>query len=62
MDVLGFHDLPVAVAGMGLRPGDPVFVSPEFRVDGKLLDFVRSREFRRTEMESRRNYATSGCS
>lgn len=58
LDVLGVHDLPVAIAGMGLRPGDPVFVSPEFRVDAKLLDFARSREFRRLETESRRNYAT----
>lgn len=56
--MLGIGDLPRAVAGIGLRPGDPVFVSPEFRVDSKLLDFVRSREFRRLERESRRNYAT----
>jgi site-specific recombinase XerD len=43
---------------MGLQPGDPVFLSPEFRVDGDLLDFVRASEFRKLEQESKRNYAT----
>ena len=44
--VLGVKDLPSAVARIGLQPGDPVFVSPDFTVDAGLLDFVRSRDFR----------------
>ena len=44
---------------LGVRdPGDPVFVSPDFTVDPGLLDFVRSRDFRSLERETKRNYAT----
>jgi hypothetical protein len=56
--VLGVEDLPSAVAQFGLQTGDPVFVSPDFRVDPDLLDFVRSRDFRHLERETKRNYAT----
>jgi site-specific recombinase XerD len=56
--ILGVPDLPEAVARIGLRPGDPVFVRPDGTVDEDLLDFVRSREFRNLERESKRNYAT----
>ncbi|MCZ4098065.1 site-specific integrase [Streptomyces sp. H39-C1] len=56
--VLGVQDLPAAVAKIGLKPGDPVFVSPEFEVDVDLLDFVRSMEFRGLERETKRNYGT----
>ncbi|UUY52138.1 integrase [Streptomyces yangpuensis] len=56
--VLGVQDLPGAVARIGLRPGDPVFVRPDGVVDPELLDFVRSKEFRNLEWESKRNYAT----
>ncbi|MFQ6329175.1 site-specific integrase [Nocardia sp. CWNU-33] len=42
----------------GLRPGDPVFVRPDFVVDADLLEFVLSQEFRGLERETRRNYAT----
>ena len=56
--VLGVADLPSAVAQIGLQPGDPVFVSPDFTVDLELLDFVRSRDFRSLERETKRNYAT----
>jgi integrase len=56
--VLGVEDLPSAVARIGLLAGDPVFVSPDFTVDADLLDFVRSRDFRNLERETKRNYAT----
>jgi hypothetical protein len=56
--VLDVEDLPGAVARIGLQPGDPVFVSPDFMVDLDLLDFVRSRDFRNLERETKRNYAT----
>ena len=53
--VLGVKALPAAVARIGLQPGDPVFVSPDFTVDLDLLDFVRSRDFRSLERETKRN-------
>ncbi|WP_254648711.1 integrase [Streptomyces sp. GbtcB6] len=56
--VLGAQDLPEAVAGIGLRPGDPVYVRPDGMIDTGLLDFVRSSVFRKLERESKRNYST----
>ncbi|MBE4736526.1 integrase [Streptomyces sp. ND05-3B] len=56
--VLGVRDLPAAVDRIGLRPGDPVFLTPDCRVDRDLLDYVRSAEFQLLERESKRNYAT----
>ncbi|MER5887744.1 integrase [Streptomyces sp. NPDC001941] len=56
--VLGVRDLPKAVAQIGLKPGDPVFVRPNGMVDASLLDFVRSHSFRSLERESKRNYST----
>lgn len=52
----GMKALPAAVARIGLQPGDPVFVAPDFTVDLDLLDFVRSKDFRSLER------ATSGSS
>ncbi|MFJ8510415.1 integrase [Streptomyces avermitilis] len=56
--VLGVRELPEAVARIGLKPGDPVFVRPDGMVDAGLLDFVRSNEFRSMQRESKRNYST----
>lgn len=56
--VLGVEDLPAAVARIGLKPGDPVFLDPMCRVDRDLLDYVLSAEFQSLERESKRNYAT----
>ncbi len=56
--VSGVADLSGQLAWMGLRPGDPVFLSPDFRVDAGLLDFVRQSRFRGLERETKRNYAT----
>jgi hypothetical protein len=41
--VLGVEDLPTAVERIGLMPGDPVFIAPDFTIDSDLLEFVRSR-------------------
>ncbi|CAA0123170.1 Tyrosine recombinase XerC [Mycolicibacterium vanbaalenii] len=42
----------------GVRPGDPIFLSPEYRVDPLLTGYAQSRSFRRHTRETRRNYAT----
>ncbi|MFF7985758.1 integrase [Streptomyces sp. NPDC007901] len=54
----GFEDLPSAVEQIGLMPGDPVFIAPNFTIDSNLLDFVLSEHFRFLERETKRNYAT----
>ncbi|TQJ55999.1 integrase [Streptomyces sp. SLBN-115] len=56
--VLGVQDLPEAVARIGLKPGDPVYIRPNGMVDRDFLDFVRSEVFRNLERESKRNYGT----
>lgn len=56
--VLGVRGLlPAALDAVGLRPGDPVSVRPDFVVDAELLQFTLSPDFRNLERESRRNYA-----
>ncbi|NKI42271.1 site-specific integrase [Streptomyces physcomitrii] len=54
----GVHDLPEAVARIGLRPGDPVYVRPDGTVDRDFLDLVMSTVFRNLERETKRNYGT----
>ncbi|TVZ80076.1 site-specific integrase [Streptomyces sp. BK340] len=56
--VLGVEDLPIAVERIGLLPGDPVFIAPDFTIDSDLLDFVLSKHFRFLARETKRNYAT----
>ena len=56
--VLRVQDLPAAVARLGLRPGDPVFLAPDCSVDRDLLDYVRSPVFQQLQRETKRNYAT----
>lgn len=41
-----------------VRPGDPIFLSPEYRVDPLLTRYVQSRSFGRHTRETRRNYAS----
>uniref|UniRef100_A0AAU2VD13 Integrase n=1 Tax=Streptomyces sp. NBC_00003 TaxID=2903608 RepID=A0AAU2VD13_9ACTN len=56
--VLGIRDLRTAVARIGLREGDPVYVRPDGKIEVGFLDFVRSAEFRGLEIETKRNYGT----
>ncbi|MFF4323089.1 integrase [Streptomyces sp. NPDC001568] len=56
--VLGVQNLPEAVARIGLRPGDPVYIRPDGMVERDFLDFVRSDVFRNLERETKRNYGT----
>lgn len=56
--ILGVQHLPAAVARIGLKPGDPVFLDPNCAVAPDLLNYVLSAEFQKLERESKRNYAT----
>ncbi|WP_327075537.1 site-specific integrase (plasmid) [Kitasatospora purpeofusca] len=44
--------------GWEMRPGDAVFVGPDYRIDPLLCRFGQSSVFRGYERETRRNYAT----
>ncbi len=42
---------------MGIRSGDPIFPSADYRVDGRLTLYAQSRVFRGYTVETRRNHA-----
>jgi hypothetical protein len=54
----GWEDLPVREDQVGVRAGDPLFLSPDYRVDWLLSLYGQSTKFRRYTAETRRNYAT----
>jgi len=56
--VEGWKDLPVREEAVGVRAGDPIFLSPDYRVDPLLSLYAQSRDFRRYSVETKRNYAT----
>lgn len=43
---------------VGMRPGDPVFVAPDLRIDPILCRYGKSRRFRAYTVESKRNFST----
>lgn len=54
----GWDDLPAREEQVGVRAGDPVFLSPDHQVDPLLTLYGQSRKFRRYTTETRRNYVT----
>ncbi|MFE6869587.1 site-specific integrase [Kitasatospora sp. NPDC057692] len=54
----GWECLGEREASSGVRPGDPIFLSPDYQVDPLLSRYVQSRVFRFYEVETKRNYAT----
>lgn len=45
-------------AESGARPGDAIFLAPDYRVDPLLTRYVQSRAFRSHAVSTRLNYAT----
>jgi integrase len=54
----GWEDLPAREDEVGVRAGDAIFLSPDYRVDPLLSLYGQSRVFRAYTSETRRNYAT----
>jgi hypothetical protein len=54
----GWEDLPEREDRVGVRAGDPVLLSPDYRVDPVLSLYVQSPVFRHYTAETRRNYVT----
>jgi hypothetical protein len=54
----GWEDLPALEDEVGVRAGDPIFLSPDHRVDPLLSLYAQSTRFRRYTAETQRNYAT----
>lgn len=57
----GWEDLTAREAEVGVQAGDPIFLSPDHRVDPVLALYGQSARFRRYTAETRRNYATDIC-
>jgi site-specific recombinase XerD len=54
----GWEDLPAREDAAGVEAGDPIFLSPDHRVDLLLSLYTRTSEFRRYTAETKRNYTT----
>ncbi|MFE2711949.1 tyrosine-type recombinase/integrase [Streptomyces mirabilis] len=54
----GWGDLTQRQEAVDVRPGDPIFLAPDYRVDELLSLYVQSARFRRHTPETKRNYAT----
>jgi site-specific recombinase XerD len=54
----GWEDLAARERAAGIRGGDPIFVSPDYRLDADLCRYAASNRFRILTAESKRNYAT----
>ncbi|WP_275462294.1 integrase [Streptomyces noursei] len=57
----GWDDLAEAEQQVGITPGDPILLAPDYRVDELLCLYVRTRRFRRYTVETKRNYVTDIC-
>lgn len=54
----GWEDLVARERQVGVRAGDPIFLSPDYRVDAQLAAYGQSKRFRSYTTETRRNYGT----
>ncbi|MFG2638768.1 integrase [Streptomyces sp. NPDC048362] len=54
----GWEGLPARETAAGVREGDPIFLSPDYRVDPLLSLYVQCSKFRKYKTETKRNYAT----
>ncbi|WP_280328983.1 site-specific integrase [Nocardia wallacei] len=54
----GWIDLPEREADIGIKAGDPIFLTPDYRVDLLLSLYGQWPRFRSYTAETRRNYAT----
>ncbi|MFE2936958.1 site-specific integrase [Streptomyces sp. NPDC059278] len=57
----GWADLAEREASTGIRPGDPILLAPDYRVDELLSLYTRSSPFRGYTKETKRNYITDLC-
>ncbi|MEU2911929.1 integrase [Streptomyces massasporeus] len=57
----GWADLAEREESTGIRPGDPILLAPDYRVDELLGLYTRSSPFRGYTRETKRNYITDDC-
>lgn len=57
----GWEDLADREESVGIRPGDPILLAPDYRVDELVGLYFGSRPFAGYTRETKRNYATDLC-
>ncbi|MEU6904261.1 site-specific integrase [Streptomyces coeruleorubidus] len=57
----GWANLAEHEAATGIRPGDPILLAPDYRIDELLSLYTRSSPFRGYTKETKRNYITDLC-
>jgi site-specific recombinase XerD len=57
----GWTDLAEREASTGIRPGDPILLAPDYRIDELVSLYTRSSPFRGYAKETKRNYITDLC-
>lgn len=57
----GWEDLAKREEPVGVRPGDPILLAPDYRADELVGLYFGSRPFAGYTLETKRNYATDLC-
>ncbi|MFD7281205.1 hypothetical protein ACFV80_30225 [Streptomyces sp. NPDC059862] len=57
----GWADLAELEESTGIRPGDPILLAPDYRIDELLSLYTRGSPFRAFTKETKRNYITDLC-
>ncbi|MFJ2865926.1 hypothetical protein [Kitasatospora sp. NPDC087314] len=57
----GWEDLAEREERSGIHPGDPILLSPDYRIDEVLSLYLCRSSFARLEPETKRNYANDYC-
>ncbi|MGW1055265.1 hypothetical protein [Streptomyces sp. NPDC002521] len=57
----GWGDLAVREDRVGIHPGDPILLSPDYRIDEVLSRYLRRSSFTRLAQETKRNYTDDYC-
>jgi site-specific recombinase XerD len=61
LELVEWEDLAEREASVGIHPGDPIMLSPDYRIDELLGLYFSSRPFSGYKRETRRNYITDLC-
>lgn len=57
----GWEDLAVREDRVGIHPGDPILLSPDYRIDAVLSTYLCRSSFVRLARETKRNYTDDYC-
>ncbi|MFF1691246.1 MULTISPECIES: site-specific integrase [unclassified Streptomyces] len=60
-NLAGWEDLAEREERVGIHPGDPILLSPDYRIDDVLSRYLCRSSFARLAPETKRNYADDYC-